>query len=33
MRLCITSCIAVAMTLSSLAVPAQDSAANYPNKP
>jgi tripartite-type tricarboxylate transporter receptor subunit TctC len=33
MRLCITSCIAVAMTLSSLAVRAQDSASNYPNKP
>ena len=33
MRLFITSCIALAATLASLAVSAQDSAAKYPTKP
>jgi tripartite-type tricarboxylate transporter receptor subunit TctC len=33
MRLCITRCVALATTLASLAVCAQDGAARYPNKP
>jgi tripartite-type tricarboxylate transporter receptor subunit TctC len=33
MRLCITSCIALAATLTGFALCAQNGAANYPNKP